>query len=68
MKHVRFYLDSLKGNLIDEYVPSLTCVLMYQSGDPIPTVKEAVSQAKGAIQQQSSGATYSIQVTSHIDC
>jgi cytochrome b involved in lipid metabolism len=52
----------IKGEL-DRRVhsPLLTQVLTFQTGDPIPSVKEAANQVKGAVQQQGSSATYASQ-------
>ena len=49
----------IKGELERRvHSPRLTQVLTFQSGDPIPSVKEAANQVKGAVQQQGSSATY----------
>jgi cytochrome b involved in lipid metabolism len=52
----------IKGELERRvHSPLLTQVLTFQTGDPIPSVKEAANQIKGAVQQQGSSATYTSQ-------
>ena len=58
MRHGKSSQDYLKGSLTDAYNTLTLMQLTTQSGDPIPSVKEAANQIKGSVQQQSSGATY----------